>query len=75
MRRRNCRSYAPPRKKLTLQRLTLPEANGLVARLGGYLDRKADGPPRAESLGIGLRRLHDMTWGWPLNEKVKQKCV
>ena len=62
-------------KKLTPQRLTLSEANGLVARLGGYLGRKADGPPGAESLGIGLRRLHDMTWGWLLNEEVRGKCV
>jgi hypothetical protein len=52
----------------------LSEANGLVARLGGYWGRKADGPPGAESLGIGLRRLHDITWGWLLNEEARQKC-
>ena len=49
-----------------MRSLTLGEANRLVARLGGYLDRKHDGPPGAESMGIGLRRLIDITWGWRL---------
>ncbi len=40
--------------------------NRYVARLGGYMGRKGDGEPGAESLGTGLRRLADMVWGWKL---------
>jgi hypothetical protein len=40
---------------------TLNEANRRVARLGGYMARKGDGEPGAESLGLGLRRLTDLT--------------
>lgn len=46
--------------------LRLAEANDLVARWGGYLGRKGDGPPGPESIGIGLRRLYDVTFGWKL---------
>ena len=46
--------------------MTLREANRLVARLGGYAGRKNDGEPGAESVGIGLRRLNDLVWGWRL---------
>jgi hypothetical protein len=46
----------------------MSEANHLVARLGGFADRKADGQPGVESLGIGLRRLSDLTWGWKLRK-------
>jgi hypothetical protein len=52
--------------------LTLGEANRLVARLGGYLARKGDGEPGAESLGIGLRRLMDLTWGWRLRRQTAE---
>lgn len=45
---------------------TLEEANRLAARWGGYLDRKLDDPPEPESIGIGLRRLYDVTFGWTL---------
>jgi hypothetical protein len=30
------------------------------------LDRNHDGPPGPESIGIGLHRLIDITWGWRL---------
>jgi hypothetical protein len=49
-----------------IQQLTLQEANRLVARLGGYLGRRGDGEPGVESIGIGLRRLSDLCWGWML---------
>jgi len=49
--------------------LTLKEANRLVARLGGYLARKADGEPGAESIGLGLQRLMDLVWGWRLRRE------
>jgi hypothetical protein len=48
----------------------LREANRLVARLGGYLGRKRDGEPGAESLGLGLRRLMDMARGWRMRKQV-----
>jgi len=44
--------------------MTLCEANRLIARLGGYLGRKNDGEPGAESLGLGLSRLMDMARVW-----------
>jgi hypothetical protein len=44
--------------------MTLAEANATVAQLGGFGARRCDGPPGVESLTIGLRRLHDMTFGW-----------
>jgi hypothetical protein len=52
--------------------MTLSEANRRVARLGGYMARKGDGEPGAESLGLGLRRLTDLTWGWRLRRQAKQ---
>jgi hypothetical protein len=51
--------------------MTLGEANRRIARWGGYLDRKHDGPPGPESIGIGLRRLFDITWGWRLRDQNK----
>ncbi len=49
-----------------IRKLTLQEANRLVARLGGYAGRRGDGEPGVESIGIGLRRLSDLCWGWRL---------
>ncbi len=57
-------------KKKTSQpasELTLGEANWMVAKLGGWLGRKGDGEPGAESLASGLRRLQDMVQGWRLH--------
>ena len=51
--------------------MTLSEANRRVARLGGYMARKGDGEPGAESLGLGLRRLTDLTRGWRLRRQAK----
>ncbi len=39
----------------------------MVAQLGGWLGRKGDGEPGAESLYSGLRRLQDMILGWRLH--------
>ena len=52
--------------------MTLNEANRRVARLGGYLARKGDGEPGAESIGVGLRRLMDLTWGWRLHRQAEE---
>ncbi|MBI4028232.1 MAG: hypothetical protein HY360_24820 [Verrucomicrobia bacterium] len=34
--------------------------DGLIAQLGGYLNRKCDGHPGFESLWKGYARFHDM---------------
>jgi cytochrome c oxidase subunit IV len=41
-----------------------------VAKLGGYLARKSDGPPGTIALWRGWKRLADMTEGWNLAAKV-----
>ena len=38
----------------------------LVARLGGYVDRKRAGPPGPQTLWIGLQRMHDFATCWQL---------
>lgn len=40
------------------------EMIALVARLGGYLGRSKDGPPGAQSLWVGLRRMADLAVAW-----------
>jgi hypothetical protein len=37
-----------------------------VARLGGYLGRKGDGPPGPKTVWIGLQRMRDFATGWLL---------
>jgi Transposase Tn5 dimerisation domain len=39
---------------------------GLVARLGGHLGRKPDGPPGAQGLGIGIPPMRDFALAWPV---------
>jgi hypothetical protein len=46
--------------------LTVGEATVLLARLGGFLARKHDGPPGVRVLWRGLRRLGDLVKGWEL---------
>lgn len=36
----------------------------LIARLGGYLDRKHDGPPGPKAMWIGIQRMRDFTLAW-----------
>jgi hypothetical protein len=43
---------------------TLAEAVGVVARLGGHLGRKGDGPPGVKVLWRGLQCLHDRILGY-----------
>lgn len=38
----------------------------LIARLGGYVDRKGNGPPGPQTLWIGLQRMHDFALCWEL---------
>lgn len=42
----------------------LAEFVGLVGRLGGHNGRRGDGPPGAEALWRGLRRLADLALAW-----------
>jgi hypothetical protein len=44
----------------------LSEATRLVARLGGFVDRKCDGFPGNEVIWRGLERLHDISTSWLL---------
>lgn len=44
----------------------LPAMLGGIARLGGYLGRKGDGPPGPKALWIGLQRARDLAWGMQL---------
>jgi len=45
---------------------TLREAMRMVASLGGFLGRKADGEPGTKSLWLGLQRLDDLSSMWKL---------
>ncbi|MCK5796512.1 MAG: IS4 family transposase [Deltaproteobacteria bacterium] len=45
---------------------TVGEAVTLIARLGGYLARKRDGPPGTLALWRGWKRLTDLAVGWSL---------
>lgn len=53
---KHTRNPVPPEHPPTLQ-----EAIRLVAALGGFLGRKGDGEPGAQTLWIGLQRLDDIT--------------
>lgn len=43
---------------------TLGEIIKIVARLGGWMGRKGDGPPGTKSMWIGLQRMRDLATGW-----------
>lgn len=45
---------------------SLEEMVRMVAQLGGYLNRKRDGPPGPQTTWLGLQRLHDITMCWQL---------
>lgn len=53
------KSFVPPTVPPTMR-----EATRMVAQLGGYLGRTADGEPGAKSLWLGLQRLDDITMAW-----------
>ena len=36
---------------------------GWIARLGGHLGRKHDGPPGPNALWLGVQRARDVAWG------------
>jgi hypothetical protein len=47
---------------------TVADAVGVLARLGGHLGRKGDGPPGVQVLWRGLRSLHDLVLGYQLGQ-------
>jgi len=47
-----------------LQIPTLQEMVGMIARLGGYLGRKNDGPPGPKAMWIGMQRMTDFALAW-----------
>lgn len=51
------------------QEPTLGEFMELVARFGGHLGRKGDGPPGAQSIWQGLARVRDFACGWAAAQK------
>lgn len=58
--RYECRVLELLSKKKTESKLSLGEAITLIARLGGYLNRKCDGPPGFETLWKGYTRFSGM---------------
>jgi hypothetical protein len=49
---------------LPTQPISIRAATRLVAQLGGFLARKSDGEPGAETLWRGLQRLDAICIGW-----------
>ena len=43
---------------------SLGELLGMIAELGGYLNRKHDGPPGPQTIWIGLQRTRDFALAW-----------
>lgn len=49
--------------------ISLGEAIVIIAKLGGYLNRRCDGPPGFQSLWRGYVRFNDMVYGLMLREE------
>ncbi|MCR4319893.1 MAG: hypothetical protein NUV74_06105, partial [Candidatus Brocadiaceae bacterium] len=50
---------APPETPPSLGDFTI-----MVASLGGYLNRKCDGPPGTKTMWVGLQRMVDFALAW-----------
>jgi hypothetical protein len=59
-----CRQHQEKRPRARVR--TIAEAVRVLARLGGHLGRKGDGPPGAKVLWRGVRSLHDRVLGYQL---------
>jgi hypothetical protein len=57
-------TVAHPNRSLPEQPPSLNEVIRLIAKLGGHIGRKSDGPPGVESLWVGLGRLYDISMCW-----------
>jgi len=55
-----------PKKRQCEGPLTVEQAVLEIARLGGFLARKNDGPPGAEVLWRGIQKLHTITHAWSI---------
>ena len=55
------KSAVPPKQPPSLR-----EAIRMVATLGGFLGRKGDGEPGAQTLWLGLQRLDDISSAWKI---------
>lgn len=55
--------------------LSLREAVRRIAQLGGFIGRKGDGEPGAQTLWRGLQHLHDMALGFDLAQRRAQGPV
>ena len=42
----------------------LQELARMIAEMGGYLNRKHDGPPGPKTMWIGLQRMRDFAAAW-----------
>lgn len=49
----------------------------MIAKLGGYLDRKHDGPPGPQTMWIGLQRMRDFAIAWTAFRPTRstKRCV
>ena len=52
------------KKPLPKKAPTLGEMIPMIASLGGYLDRKSDGPPGPKAMWIGIQRRRDFAVAW-----------
>ena len=49
----------PPRQPPLLSKMV-----AMIAAMGGYLNRKNDGPPGPQTMWIGLQRMRDFAIAW-----------
>jgi hypothetical protein len=56
--------YHVVKRRKAVAKPTLGEMVKLVASLGGYLGRKSDGPPGAQSMWQGIMRARDFAMAW-----------
>lgn len=59
-------AFRAVKKKVPTEIPTLGEMVKVIAVLGGYLDRNADGPPGCKVMWIGLQRIKDIAFGWEM---------
>ena len=55
----DCKNAPPPETPPLLGEFTL-----MIASLGGYLNRKCDGPPGPKTMWVGLQRMVDFALAW-----------
>jgi hypothetical protein len=73
-----CAAYAVTQKKAPPKEAPpLKEIIKMVAQLGGYLNRKSDGDPGAQTIWIGIQRLRDIALGWSAFQTIgkNKRCV